>query len=301
MREKYIFISYKSDEKQHAIEVKLMLQTNGIHGWIDESEIMAGDNYAERIDEAVRNSSAVLLIMSNKALGSAHVRSELTLAMKYARPIYAYIIEDCNPGEEFNFDLPAEKRCKAFENKDRAMSNMISYLKSEIEADNSDPYDVAEFLKKRRRRFKEKKENRSTLNELLKNKIKGKVNVDKERTEERKLYKMFPLNLTPYARPYSRDKYVRFALNIHTVLVVAMSIGAAVMISSLPTTIAWILGVIFALLSFVVGENIVGLFSWLIAKTRSRVKISLLSIITLYVSFWTILFVFAIITSCIRR
>ena len=133
MNEKYIFISYKSDEKQHAVEVKLTLQANGIHGWIDESEILAGDNYAECIDEAVHNSSAVLLIMSNKALGSAHIRSELTLAMKYSKPIYAYIIEDCNPDEEFNFDLPAEKRCIAFENKDRAMSNMISYLKSEKE------------------------------------------------------------------------------------------------------------------------------------------------------------------------
>lgn len=301
MNGKYIFISYKSDEKQYAIEVKLTLQANGIHGWIDESEIMAGDNYAARIDEAVRNSSAVLLIMSNKALGSAHIKSELALAMKYARTIYAYIIEDCNPGEEFNFDLPAEKRCEAFENKDRAVSNMISYLKAEIEADNSDPYNVAEFLKKRRRRLKEKRENQPGISEIVKNEIKEKVDAVKERTEERKLYKMFPLNLTPYARAYSHDKYVRFALNIHTVLVVAMSIGVAVMMLSFPTPIAWILGISFAFISFVVGENIVGLFSWLIAKTKSRVKIALLSVVTLYVSFWAILFVIMIITSCMRR
>lgn len=298
MNNKYIFISYKSDEKDFAIDVKLALAENGIKAWVDQEEIMAGDNYAECIDEAVRESSAILIILSEKSMSSAHVKSELSLGLMYSKPIYAYVIEDCEANEEFDFDLPPEKRYEAFKDKQQATENMISYLRAQIESDDKDPYDVSDFLKKRHRHIKEMREKRREEWQERIRKSREERNAEKKPI---KLYKRFPFNLTPYARNFSLDRYTRFALNLHTILFVIALLVSGVAIAFQRHPLAFIYGVGYVFVTFVLGEAIIGLLSYLLGKTKNYVIICMLSVFTLYLLFFVVLISIAITVTGLMR
>lgn len=282
MNSKYVFISYKSDEVEYVFDVEQRLAENGVYAWIDRNEIKPGDNYAERIDDGVKNASAVVVIFSTKAQTSIHIKSELDLALKYSKPIYAYVIEDCEKNEEFNFDLPPERRCEAFKNKDEAVFNMVSYLKDVIAADESDPYNVAEFFKNRRRYLKEQREQR---NEEKPSKWKK----PSDPNAPKKLYKKFPMNLTPYSKQYSGDKYTRLSLNIHTAFLIAAVI---MMLTTIFGTLLSGDGYLYAALIvlsafvlFIIGEAYAGLASYLIGKTKKYYAVLGLTIISLYIMF----------------
>ncbi len=76
----HVFISYKHHDRIFANQVIHHVQTAGFRVWIDEEELRAGENWREAINIAIRQSFAVILIISPEARASEFVTYEWAFA-----------------------------------------------------------------------------------------------------------------------------------------------------------------------------------------------------------------------------
>ena len=87
----YVFISYKSEEESKARELQDFLEGKGVKCWRapDSLNMRGTQDYGNDIFQAIRDSSCLLFVLSNRALCSDWVRKEV----KYAACINAYLYE----------------------------------------------------------------------------------------------------------------------------------------------------------------------------------------------------------------
>jgi HEAT repeat protein len=77
-----VFISYaRADGGDYASSIIRQLQKNDFKHWIDSDKIGIGDEWLERIDDALRTSFALILIITPEALKSKHVTYEWIFAL----------------------------------------------------------------------------------------------------------------------------------------------------------------------------------------------------------------------------
>ena len=76
----HVFISYKSEEKDLAIEVHKQLYSQAFVSWYDW-ELKAGDEWRQVIDEAIRDSMAVVVIVTPLSMKSSYVTYEWSFAL----------------------------------------------------------------------------------------------------------------------------------------------------------------------------------------------------------------------------
>lgn len=84
-----IFISYGHNEEVNEFVFKLGrdLKTRGVTAWID-TDIAQGDRWRESIQEAIRYSGAVVVMLSRKWIDSTFCRGEVAVALALRKPIY---------------------------------------------------------------------------------------------------------------------------------------------------------------------------------------------------------------------
>jgi HEAT repeat protein len=77
-----IFISYsRKDGDHYARSVVYELQQNGFKHWMDTEQIQIGDEWPRKIDEALNNSFALVLILTQEAVKSPYVTYEWIYAL----------------------------------------------------------------------------------------------------------------------------------------------------------------------------------------------------------------------------
>jgi HEAT repeat protein len=76
----HVFISYKREDKVFALELRQQLIDAGFQVWIDEA-IRAGRKWRDEIDEKLRESFAVVLIVTSEAMKSEYVTYEWIFAL----------------------------------------------------------------------------------------------------------------------------------------------------------------------------------------------------------------------------
>jgi uncharacterized protein YjbI with pentapeptide repeats len=74
------FISYSHDDKRFAKKLHDQLQCEGIRCWLDERQMLPGDDIHEQVDRGIRLWDKVLLCCSEKSLTSWWVDSEINRA-----------------------------------------------------------------------------------------------------------------------------------------------------------------------------------------------------------------------------
>ena len=72
-----VFISYASEDKAIADRVCQALESAGASCWIAPSDIEAGTDYPAAIVEAVESTRVMVLILTETAMASPHVLSEV--------------------------------------------------------------------------------------------------------------------------------------------------------------------------------------------------------------------------------
>ena len=90
-----VFISYSNKDKEVADAVCHFLEQQGITCWIAPRDVSAG-SYASSIVEAIKNSKLMVLIFTNNANFSKHVKRELELSVKNdvtIQPIRTEVVE----------------------------------------------------------------------------------------------------------------------------------------------------------------------------------------------------------------
>lgn len=105
----YAFISYSSDDAKIASKLKNILNNNQINTWIAPDDIPVGSKYAKVINNAIKNCSCFVLLLSNKSQNSTWVEKELERAIHYEKPIIPIKLEDVTLNDEFEFYISTDQ------------------------------------------------------------------------------------------------------------------------------------------------------------------------------------------------
>lgn len=93
---KHIFVSYVISDKQVAERIVSELNRLAIPSWMNQSNISPGDNVLSSIRKALKNSSAVLVLLSSESLHSSWLQFEIGAAQSLNMNIIPVIIEGEN-------------------------------------------------------------------------------------------------------------------------------------------------------------------------------------------------------------
>ncbi|MBZ0300169.1 MAG: HEAT repeat domain-containing protein [Anaerolineae bacterium] len=80
MMGQHVFISYKHDDRVFANQLIHRVQTARFKVWIDDEQLRAGENWREAINHAIRESFALVLVISPEARISEYVTYEWAFA-----------------------------------------------------------------------------------------------------------------------------------------------------------------------------------------------------------------------------
>ncbi len=78
----HFFISYKSDDFGFAEHLKDYIKRAGFAVWMDSDRLKAGQHWSPRIDEAISDALALIVVMTPEAKVSEYVTYEWTLALE---------------------------------------------------------------------------------------------------------------------------------------------------------------------------------------------------------------------------
>lgn len=107
--DKYVFISYSTKNLDFANAALHLLKSEGISTWIAPNDIPAGSRYAYVINDAIKNSACVLLLLSEHSQSSEWVDREIERAINYKKTIISMHIDDCELNAGFSFYLGSQQ------------------------------------------------------------------------------------------------------------------------------------------------------------------------------------------------
>src|ERR1700694_1857361 len=76
-----VFISHSSGDEALANKLVSYLEAEGLDAWYDKREIMPGDNWADKIAQGLRESDAMVVLLTANALNSESVRRDIDYAL----------------------------------------------------------------------------------------------------------------------------------------------------------------------------------------------------------------------------
>jgi len=76
-----VFISYSSKDEALATQIVESLEDAGLDAWYKKREILPGDNWAEKIASGLKESNAMVVLVTNDALESDAVQSSISYAL----------------------------------------------------------------------------------------------------------------------------------------------------------------------------------------------------------------------------
>lgn len=99
----YAFISYSSKDRSIVNPIIDILVANGINTWIAPDDIPAGSNYLEVINDAIKNSSLFVVILTSHSQQSLWLERELERAITYEKSIAPIIVGDFKFNDIYQF------------------------------------------------------------------------------------------------------------------------------------------------------------------------------------------------------
>jgi hypothetical protein len=76
-----VFISYASKDEALATRLVASLEDAGLDAWYKKREIMPGDNWAEKIASGLKESNAMVVLVTPEALESDAVQNSISYAL----------------------------------------------------------------------------------------------------------------------------------------------------------------------------------------------------------------------------
>jgi TIR domain/FHA domain len=102
---KRIFISHASEDKRRARMIAGILRRQGWEPWIDESSILGGASWAASIQQALKASSVVVLLITANSVAKEWVLDEIVAARNLRVPIVPAVLEEVRLPDELRFML----------------------------------------------------------------------------------------------------------------------------------------------------------------------------------------------------
>ena len=76
-----VFLSYARSDEKFARELSSELTKHGLAVWLDEEQVLPGDNLHQCVADALKKSNAMVVLLSPEAMKSEFVRSEINYAL----------------------------------------------------------------------------------------------------------------------------------------------------------------------------------------------------------------------------
>src|ERR1044072_3894836 len=76
-----VFISYSRKDEALASKVVAILEEAGLDAWYDKREIMPGENWAEKIAQGLKESDAMVVLLTPDAIESGTVLLDINYAL----------------------------------------------------------------------------------------------------------------------------------------------------------------------------------------------------------------------------
>jgi hypothetical protein len=76
-----VFINYSPKDEGLATKLVATLEAAGLDAWFKKREILPGDNWAEKISQGLKESNAMVVLLSRDALDSDAVQSNISFAL----------------------------------------------------------------------------------------------------------------------------------------------------------------------------------------------------------------------------
>jgi hypothetical protein len=93
-----VLVSYSSRQWDLARQVVAIIEAHGLVCWWAPRDVRPGHRYTAEIDRAVESCHAVVLILTEDAVKSPHVRREMRCGERKRKPVVAMQFEPCEPG-----------------------------------------------------------------------------------------------------------------------------------------------------------------------------------------------------------
>jgi hypothetical protein len=91
-----VFFSYSRKDSAFALTLAHDVRAAGADIWIDQLDISVGDLWDVAIENALNNSSCVLVILSPFSVASENVQDEIAYALDAQKTIIPVILEPCS-------------------------------------------------------------------------------------------------------------------------------------------------------------------------------------------------------------
>ena len=133
----YIFISYSSKNKIAADHFKRILTQNGIQSWMAPGDIPLARKYAEVINQAIRDCSGLMLLLSEPAQNSVWVAKEVERAISYHKPLLPVMLEEVTLNDEFELYISNEQgiMVNQLDENSPEIQKILSILREIVKAD----------------------------------------------------------------------------------------------------------------------------------------------------------------------
>ena len=92
-----VFISYSSKDENLATKIVESLEKAGLDAWYKKREILPGDNWAERVASGLKESNAMVVLVTPDALESDAVQSSISYALvepAFSKRLIPVIVEE---------------------------------------------------------------------------------------------------------------------------------------------------------------------------------------------------------------
>jgi hypothetical protein len=76
----HVFISYSHTNGDFAEILRTRLEGSGLNVWTDEDRLLAGEDWRNGIDQAIRSACALIVVMTPSAKASEYVTYEWAFA-----------------------------------------------------------------------------------------------------------------------------------------------------------------------------------------------------------------------------
>lgn len=148
----YVFISYSTKEQSLANAMKKLLEKQGIQTWMAPGDIPVGNKYARVINQAIKDCSCFILMLSNNSQNSVWVAKEVERAVNYRKPILPIQIEDVVLNDEFELYISTNQVIainNINENSDKIKQVLLS-VETFINNSNSEKDEVTNNIMKQK-------------------------------------------------------------------------------------------------------------------------------------------------------
>ncbi len=98
-----LFISYAHADNAAVTPVVEVVKENGREVWIDKTGLQTGDSWAGEIVRAIKSAGGIMVMCSQRAFESDHVKRELYLADRYKKPLAPVFLEAAQPPEDLEY------------------------------------------------------------------------------------------------------------------------------------------------------------------------------------------------------